>query len=545
LRVPALAAAALVVSVVVSLWLPAYRGLMTSDDDASMRQTLDWIRHNAAKTDRLIVDDAFWVDLIRNGRDRRNVVWAYKVDTDEQVQDWAPGGWTDYQWVVSTASMRANMPPDGVLTRAVTHAQPAATFGSGGMRVDVLRVDNGAPVSKPPSPAAPAFGGQLAAHIAGTTDPDVLAVLQSRSVDQRVIAALAVIAATQPVGVEGISAIEGEDDAGTPLRGITLSGPPDRLQGLASFFERQVGPFAVQSVELDPDRHRLEVRFPLRTKDIGLSTGPVPLRGGPASLRVADLRRNRPAEQLNLVRIDGTAAGSLEMSDDANPSGYRSVPAGTYVVLTNRPDGTDAVIRQVLTVDPRVTYTLALFSAGEAGQVAAQLTPDGPLTRPAPDSAVRMFDAAGSTGPVYVALVAPGMVEPMVLANQAGYGLITGYAPLPAGRYEAVVAANGREWRQSVEFPVGEPTSLLLTDGPDGPRVQTLRDVAGVPAALDPPTLTMPARGGAAGRTPAQTLAIEQSGGKRIAVVLCLSVIVGAAVLVARARAREPKFRRR
>ncbi len=543
LRVPALAAAALVVSVVVSLWLPAYRGLMTSDDDASMRQTLDWIRENVAKTDRLIVDDAFWVDLIRNGRDRHNVVWAYKVDTDEQVQDWAPGGWTDYHWVVSTASMRANMPPDGVLMQAVAHAQPAATFGSGGTRVDVLRVDNGAPVSKPPSPAAPAFGGQLAARIAGATDPDVLAVLQSRAVDQRVIAALAVIAATQPVRVEGITAIEGEDDAGTPLRDITLSGPPEALESLAAFFERQLGPFAVQSVALDADR--LDVRFPLRTKDIGLSKGPVPQLGGPASLRVADLRRDRPAEQLNLVRIDGTAVGSLEMGDDANPSGYRSVPPGTYVVLTNRPGGADPVIRQVLTVDPELTYTLALFSAGESGQVAAQLTPDGVPTSFPPESAVRMFDAAAVTGPVYVALVAPGMVEPLVLANQAGYGLVTGYAPLPAGRYEAVVAANGREWRQPVEFPVGEPTSLLLTDGPDGPRMRTLRDVADAPHALDPPTSTMSGRGGAAGEPAAQTLAIQRSDGRRIAVVLCLSVIVGAAALIMRARAREPRFRRR
>ena len=55
------------------------------------------------KTDRLIVDDALWLDLILDGRDRRNVVWAYKVDTDEQVQGWAPDGWTDYDWVVSRA----------------------------------------------------------------------------------------------------------------------------------------------------------------------------------------------------------------------------------------------------------------------------------------------------------------------------------------------------------------------------------------------------------------------------------------------------------
>ena len=265
------------------------------------------------------------------------------------------------------------------------------------------------------------------------------------------------------------------------------------------------------------------------------------MQGDPAALRVADLRRNRPAEQLNLVRIDGTAAGSLETSDDANPSGYRSMPAGTYVVVTNRVGGGDPVIRQVITLRPGVTYTLALFSAAESSQVAVQLAPDGPPTGPTPDSAVRMLHAASATGSVYLALVAPGMVEPMVLANQAGYGLITGYAAVPAGQYEAVVTANGREWRQPVEFLAGEPTSLLLTDGPDGPVLRTLRDVPEAPAALNPPTLTMPATGSAVDETKAKTPAVERSDGRRIAVALCVAAMVGAAVLMTRMRpTRQP-----
>jgi hypothetical protein len=306
---------------------------------------------------------------------------------------------------------------------------------------------------------------------------------------------------------------------------------------MAAFFQRQEGPFAVQSVDLTAKG--LRVRFPLRGNDIGLGTDPAPIQGDPAALRVADLRRSRSAEQANLVRIDGTAAGSLETSDDANPSGYRSMPAGTYVVVTNRVGGGDPVIRQVVTLHPGVTYTLALFSAAESGQVAVQLAPDGPPTGTMSDSAVRMLHAASAAGSVYVALVAPGMVEPMVLANQAGYGLITGYAAVPAGQYEVVVTANGREWRQPVEFLGGEPMSLLLTDGTDGPVVRTLRDVADAPAALNPPTLTIPASGKALGKTQITPPATDQSGGKRIAVVLCIVAIMGAGVLIARARPRR------
>ncbi len=236
------------------------------------------------------------------------------------------------------------------------------------------------------------------------------------------------------------------------------------------------------------------------------------------------------------MRIDGTAAGSLEASDDANPSGYRSMPAGTYVVMTNRAGGGPPVIRQVLTLHPGVTYTLALFSGAESSQVAAQLAPDGPPSGPGPVSAVRVLDAASAAGSVYLALAIPGVIEPMVLVNQAGYGLITGYAELPAGQYEAVVSANGREWRQPVEFLDGEPMSFLLTDGPDGPLLRTLRDVPEAPTALNPPTLTMPASGSAVDKTKAKTPASERSDGRRIAVVLCVAAIVGAAVLMARAR---------
>jgi hypothetical protein len=78
--------------------------------------------------------------------------------------------------------------------------------------------------------------------------------------------------------------------------------------------------------------------------------------------------------------------------------------------------------------------------------------------------------------------------------------------------------------------------SLLLTDGPDGPLLRTLLDVPEAPAALNPPTLTMPASGAAVDTTKAKTPAIEFSDGRRIAVALCVAAIVGAAVLVARAR---------
>jgi hypothetical protein len=52
------------------------------------------------------------------------------------------------------------------------------------------------------------------------------------------------------------------------------------------------------------------------------------------AVRVADMRREPPADHIEFVRIDGTASGSLHSDAAANPSGYRTMPAGTYVMMT-------------------------------------------------------------------------------------------------------------------------------------------------------------------------------------------------------------------
>jgi hypothetical protein len=537
LRTAAMAAAAAVGSVVISLWLPSYHSVLTVDDDAPMRQAQLWITENVPKRDRLIVDDALWVDLVRQGRDRRNVIWSYKVDTDEQVQNWAPLGWADYEWVVSTASMRANMPEKGVLNEAMSHARPAATFGSGGKRVEVLRVETGSPTAKPGPPAAPAFGSQVATRLDAASDPDALAVLQSRTVDQRVPATLAVLVATQPVVLEDVSAVGEEEVAGTPRREFTLGGPPAQLQGFAAFFERQARPFAVESVETT--RRGLTVRFPVRATDVGLAEGPAPASAGTAALRVADMRRAPPADHLEFVRIDGTASGSVDTA--AYPPDYRAMPAGTYVMMTAGDRGGAPVIRQAFTLKPGAAYTLALFSAAESREVVAQLAPDDPSGGPTAGPALRLLHAGDAAGSVTLTLT-PAGGGPTVLAKDAQYGLITGYAPLPAGSYDAVVTASGREWHQQVQLTGGEPNTLVLTDGPDGPLLEQLRDVPDVSAPLDPPALTMPAAGTAPEKTPSKPVVIASSRQKVIPLVLCVVAIAGAAALAVKARGRQQRW---
>jgi hypothetical protein len=352
-------------------------------------------------------------------------------------------------------------------------------------------------------------------------------------VDQRVVAALALLATTQPVVLEDVSAIDAEEAVGTPRREFTLAGTPAQLQGVAAFFERQAGAFAAESVEITG--RGLTVRFPARATDVGLAGNAETVPDGPATVRVADMRRAPPADHLEFVRIDGAASGSLDTGAAANPSDYRTMPAGTYVMMTVGDRDGAPVIRQAFTLKPGGVYTLALFSVGESSEVAAQLAPDGPQEGRAP--AVRLLHAAEAAGSVGLALT-PAGGGPTVLANNAQYGLITGYAPLAAGSYDAVVTAHGQEWHRSVEL-TGEPTTLVLTDGPDGPALQQLRDVPDVTAPLDPPALTMPAAGTAPDKTPAQQAVTVSPRQKVIPLAVCVVLIAGTTVLVAKLRARQ------
>ncbi|MBY0285780.1 MAG: glycosyltransferase family 39 protein [Mycobacteriaceae bacterium] len=522
-------------SVIVALWQPSYHQVLTNNDDASLRQAQRWISENVPKKDRLIVDDALWVDLVRDGRARQNVIWSYKVDTDEQVQNWAPKGWADYDWVVSTASMRANMPKTGVLTDAMNQSRPVASFGTGGKKVDVLRVASGASSANPAPPAVPAFGGQVAARMDPSSDPDALAALQSRTVDQRVTATLAVLAAMQPVVLENIAAQSQEELVGTPRREFTLSGPPDRLQIFATFLERQQDPFAVESTRMLNDQ--LIVRFPSRAIDIGLGDDPGAVSDGTAALRVMDMRRPTPAENLELVRLDGTSAGSFPLHGNANPADHRTLPAGTYVVTTVAERGGAARLRQAFTIKPGASYTLALFSAAESSEVAAQLAPDGPPAG-SPPPAVRLLHAAGAVGSVKLTLNAAGR-EPTMLADNASYGLITGYAPQPAGAYDAVITANGREWHLPVELADGQPTTLVLIDGQDGPTLLPMSDTPGVAAPLAPPSLASPTAAPITEKAPAQSVTAEDPRQQVIPVALCAVVISMAAAAAVRIRRRQ------
>jgi hypothetical protein len=126
-------------------WRDRDRDLMAVDHDAPFRQAEQWLTANVPRRAHLLVDDAVWVDLVRDGYPPDQVVWFYKLDTDRQVKARYPHGWSDFDYVLSTATVRGYPERLPQVAQALRHSHAVASFGRGSEQVQIRRVQ------RPPS----------------------------------------------------------------------------------------------------------------------------------------------------------------------------------------------------------------------------------------------------------------------------------------------------------------------------------------------------------------------------------------------------------
>ncbi len=263
-------AAAIVAAVPV--WGSELRGFVLADLDAPLRDAQGWLETNASRDDRLVVDDAMWVDLVRAGWDRDNVVWYYKVDTDPAVQAQSPNGWRDVDYVVTTNSMRTF--PDGFpqVQQAIENSTIVAAFGAGDQAVEVRRVDpRGADEADADAARQVAVAAETGTELARNPGLTVSAsdrdLLTGGRVDPRISVALGSLPADETAPVGGFPALEGEDDrARRQVLVSELGGEPAVVGGVPSSEAAQLldaldaGGMTPTAVDAGPDG--LLITFP-------------------------------------------------------------------------------------------------------------------------------------------------------------------------------------------------------------------------------------------------------------------------------------------
>ncbi|WP_144874595.1 glycosyltransferase family 39 protein [Microbacterium sp. 1.5R] len=271
------AVAAVGAIVAVPLWSTQLRGFVLADLDAPLRGAEQWLDENATTDQRIIVDDAMWVDLVRAGWDRDNVIWYYKLDTDPAVQADSPNGWRDADYVVTTDSMRTFPGAFPQVQEAIDNSVVVASFGTGPQAVEVRRVTiDGAEQAAISQEDAVAQRAQLGAQLA--TNPAVVLTgadrdrLVAGQIDVRIISVLAAVAGTGSVSVAGFPVVDGEgDESFRQLEVSAIGGSPVAEGGRVTpegraFLDSLTGAYEPTEVAVSDDT--VVLRYPISLQPV-------------------------------------------------------------------------------------------------------------------------------------------------------------------------------------------------------------------------------------------------------------------------------------
>ena len=254
--------AALVAAVVVAapLWTTQLRGFFQADLDRAGVQAQAWVEQNIPRSDRLIVDDSMWVDLVRSGFDRDNVIWYYKLDTDTAVMTASPNGWRDSDYIITTSSIRTLPEEFPQITEALQNSETIASFGTGSQQVDVRRIypeGMGAHAEQQAAESAvlSSVGTELARNPALDLPAEGVAELESGQVDGRIMLLLSQRAAMDDAVEASFPVVEGEDGnlrrqlLLTRIDGVDLAPGTEDAARAQDWLEGFDGSFAAASVQ--------------------------------------------------------------------------------------------------------------------------------------------------------------------------------------------------------------------------------------------------------------------------------------------------------
>ena len=240
------------------LWFSDLRGLLLADLDRPLRDAQSWVEDNVPRDHRLLVDDAIWVDLVEAGFPRDHVVWYYKVDTDPAVAVLAPQGWRDYDYIVSTESLRILAPDQPQVAQALANSLPVVAFGENDQRVEVRRISSdGVAAAEQRLATATASRSEVGTDLARNPDvqlaPPARDLLTGGQVALPVLTSLAGAATRTPFTVADFPAQPGElAVGGLPRQAVLIEavdGQPfaeasEQSTDLIRYFEQQNGQFA-------------------------------------------------------------------------------------------------------------------------------------------------------------------------------------------------------------------------------------------------------------------------------------------------------------
>jgi cellulose synthase/poly-beta-1,6-N-acetylglucosamine synthase-like glycosyltransferase len=149
IRAAAAGLALLVVFAAGARWAHRDHEATTVGLDGPRRAAERWLVDNIGPDKRLIVGDEFWIHLVQHGFDQspvrggffsRTVVVYWPLDYDPAVKGRFPGGWRDFDYVVSTEAVRSTTEQTPTTLEALEHSHVIKQFGRGPQRIEVRAI---------------------------------------------------------------------------------------------------------------------------------------------------------------------------------------------------------------------------------------------------------------------------------------------------------------------------------------------------------------------------------------------------------------------
>jgi hypothetical protein len=271
-----LATAAVALVLAVPDWVSTHRDVAAASAAAPLASACDWVVDNLNEGDRVIVDDAIWVDLVEHGFAPSLLAGYGAIGAGSE--------WRSYGYIVSTPALRDAAVSPG-LARAVSSSREVAGVGDGDDRIEVRRI-RAVSDTQPRTDqqgtqdvARAAAGRALASNPGIEAPPAAVSQLRAGDVDERLTTVLATFAGAHRVEIGAFVALPGEDVAGTPLRTVELASLDGRpiaaddpaVVEVVAFLGNQLEEFRPHEVTLvgRDSEPRLRITFPIGQEDQG------------------------------------------------------------------------------------------------------------------------------------------------------------------------------------------------------------------------------------------------------------------------------------
>jgi hypothetical protein len=270
-----LAVAAVALLLAIPDWVSTHRDVAAADTAGPLASACGWVVDNLNDGDRIIVDDAMWVDLVENGLAPSLLAGYGAIGVGSN--------WRSYGYIVSTPALRdAGVSPG--LASAVGKSREIAGVGTGNDRIEVRRIGASSATEAPtngqsaPDEARAIAGQALAANPRIEAPPAAISQLRAGEVDERLTTVLATLAGAHRLEIGAFVAMPGEDVAGAPLRTVELAsidgrpiaaGDPAVVEVVA-FLGNQFSEFRPHQVSLvgrSSGEPRLRITFPIGQED--------------------------------------------------------------------------------------------------------------------------------------------------------------------------------------------------------------------------------------------------------------------------------------